>query len=50
MMTTSMFGLKKDGHICKISPKMVNPTDIAGKAEEKELHEGFYEHCNDSLS
>ena len=29
-----MVGFKKNGHIRKITPKMVNPRDTAGNAEE----------------
>ena len=32
-------GWIENGHICKISPKMVNPRDIAGNAEEEEEKE-----------
>ena len=38
-MTTSVVGLRKTIIYAKISPKMVNPRDIAGNAEEEEEDE-----------
>ena len=36
-VTTFMVGLKKKGQMCRnITPRMVNPRDIAGNAEEEE--------------
>ena len=34
-----LYGWIKNSHICKISPKMVKPRDIAGNAEEEEEEE-----------
>ena len=34
-----LFGWIKNGHKCKILPKMVNPRDVAGNAEEEEKGE-----------
>ena len=36
-----MVGLRKTVTFAKISPKMVNPRDIAGSAEEEEAEELF---------
>ena len=40
-VATSMVGLKQTATDAKISPKMVNPRDIARNAEEKEEEEHF---------
>ena len=44
-VTTSVVGIKRMITYAKISPKMVNPRDVAGNAEEEEERESDGLNC-----